>query len=275
METIAGLSSALWQLVEPWPVILAFDLGRYVFAAGLVSCAIALVSMGYRERRAVRTLAPAHGQWRREFAHSVVAATVFSAAGFGVYHGARQGVFDIYHVVGDFGWAYWGFSLALIIVAHDAYFYWTHRFMHRPRVFRWLHRTHHRSVAPTQWAAYAFSPGEALVQAAFLPLFLLWVPMHYSVLFIWITHQVLRNVIGHCGYEFMPRHWLATWWGRWLTTTLHHDLHHAHATGNFGLYFTWWDRWCGTEREDYRLQLARLINRIDPPKSALASTAER
>ena len=89
------------------------------------------------------------------------------------------------------------------------------------------------------------------MQAAFLPLFLLWVPAHDSVLFIWISHQILRNVLGHCGYELMPRQWLATWWGRWLTTTLHHDLHHAHGTGNFGLYFTWWDRWCGTEDRDF------------------------
>ena len=33
----------------------------------------------------------------------------------------------------------------------------------------------------------------------------------------------------------------------WLTTTTHHDLHHAHSDSNFGLYFTWWDRWMGIE----------------------------
>jgi len=31
------------------------------------------------------------------------------------------------------GWAWWWLSLVLIIVAHDAYFYWTHRWLHRRR----------------------------------------------------------------------------------------------------------------------------------------------
>jgi sterol desaturase/sphingolipid hydroxylase (fatty acid hydroxylase superfamily) len=132
--------------------------------------------------------------------------------------------------------------------------------MHRPNVFRRLHRTHHRSVAPTQWAAYSFSVGEAVVQAAFLPLFLLAVPAHTTVLFLWMAHQVVRNVAGHCGVELEPKGWLGSWWGRWLTTTLHHDMHHEHGRYNYGLYFTWWDCWCGTEHPDYRRRLAVLVS---------------
>jgi Delta7-sterol 5-desaturase len=96
---------------------------------------------------------------------------------------------------------------------------------------------------------------------------LLFVPMHVSALFVWMAHQILRNVLGHCGVELEPRSWLAGWWGRWITTTLHHDMHHAQGRHNYGLYFTWWDRVCGTEHPQYRERLQHLIDTIDVPTS--------
>jgi sterol desaturase/sphingolipid hydroxylase (fatty acid hydroxylase superfamily) len=263
MDFTFSLSNGLSTLVQPYPGILAFDFGRYLMAAGLLSGVLTLTSTLYRERRAVRKRQPAEHQRRREFLYSTLATVVFAAVGLGVYHGARVGVFHVYDAVSEFGWAYWWFSFVLMVVAHDAYFYWTHRLMHRVAIFPWTHRVHHLSVVPTQWAVYAFAPGEALIQGLFVPIFLLVIPAHPSAIFVWIAHQVLRNVLGHCGVELMPRQWLATWWGRWLTTTLHHDLHHAHGKGNYGLYFTWWDKWCGTEREEYRSRLSMLIDNID------------
>jgi lathosterol oxidase len=275
MEYILSLAGGLSALAEPYPGILAFDFGRYLVAAGLVSWVLVLTSKRYRERRWVRKRQPAENQQRREFAYSASAAAVFATVGLGVYHGAVHGLFHIYDAVADYGWTYWAFSLVLIVVAHDAYFYWTHRLMHRNSMFPWTHRAHHLSVAPTQWATYAFAPGEALIQAMFLPIFLLFLPVHDSVIFVWMAHQVLRNALGHSGIELMPKQWLATWWGRWLTTTLHHDLHHAHGKGNYGLYFTWWDRWCTTEREDYRPKLATLIANIDQETRPDSAMVER
>jgi sterol desaturase/sphingolipid hydroxylase (fatty acid hydroxylase superfamily) len=274
MEFILSLWNGISALVQPYPGIVAFDFGRYLVAAGLLTGVLLLTSKLYRERRAVRMRLPAANQRQREFAYSAAAAAVFAAVGLGVYHGAVHGLLHIYDAVSDYGWFYWSFSLVLIVVAQDAYFYWTHRLMHRHSLFPWTHRAHHLSVAPTQWAAYAFAPGEALIQAIFLPILLLFVPMHASVIFAWMAHQVLRNVQGHCGVELVPKQWLATWWGRWLTTTLHHDLHHAHGKGNYGLYFTWWDRWCGTEREDYRSRLAMLIDNIERGDQTEAAMAE-
>jgi sterol desaturase/sphingolipid hydroxylase (fatty acid hydroxylase superfamily) len=151
---------------------------------------------------------------------------------------------------------------------HDAWFYWTHRLMHHPRVFPWSHRTHHLSVAPTPWSAYSFSATEALVQALYLPVVLLVLPAHQTVIFLWMIWMVLRNVMGHSGTELLPRAWIAGWWGRWLTTTLHHEMHHAHGRYNYGLYFVWWDRWCGTEHPEYRPRLAALVSAMAEPKYA-------
>jgi sterol desaturase/sphingolipid hydroxylase (fatty acid hydroxylase superfamily) len=258
------------DLLRPLPHIFAFDYGRYLVAALLLTLVLALMGLR-RKRRAVRTRLPEPGQKNREFRQSTLAAGVFALVGLGVHHGSRLGVFRLYDEVDAFGWGYWLAVLGLIVVAHDTYFYWTHRILHMRALFAWTHRTHHRSVAPTPWTAYSFSIAESLVHAAFLPLFLLFIPTHTSVLIIWMAHQILRNAQGHCGVELLPRAWLTGWWGRWLTTTLHHDLHHAHGRCNYGLYFTWWDRWAGTEHREYRARLQRLTHALHAP--ALAEEA--
>jgi Delta7-sterol 5-desaturase len=99
-----------------------------------------------------------------------------------------------------------------MILAHDSYFYWTHRLLHRPEPMRLLHRTHHLSRTPTPWAAYAFSPGEAVVQVAFAPLFAALVPLHPLILLIWSGHMIVRNVLGHAGFELMPAGFARSRW---------------------------------------------------------------
>lgn len=263
MEPTLTFSGRLLAIASPWPSIFTFDFGRYLFAAVTITAILAMASPEFLDLRRVRQRIPRAKQRWHEFRHSLGTAVVFSLIGLGVYYGVERGIFRVHSQLAEYGWLYWGASLVLIVVAHDAYFYWTHRWMHAPRVFRRVHGTHHRSVTPTQWAAYSFSISEAVAQAAFLPLFLLVVPTHDLVLFIWMAHQVLRNVVGHCGVELIPRSWLASWWGRWFTTTLHHDMHHEHGRHNYGLYFTWWDRWRGTEHPEYRRRLATLIATVE------------
>ena len=259
MEHLAAAASWLIEAVTPWPAIFAFDLGRYLAATTVLCVIILLVPARVAAFRRDRRSSPRPNQPWRELHHSVLAAAVFASVGLCVYYGAAGGLFRVYQQVSDRGWWYWAASILLIIVAHDTYFYWTHRWVHRPALFARVHRTHHLSMAPTVWAAYSFSVWEAVVQAAFLPLFLLLMPTHDSVLFIWMAHQIVRNAAGHAGVELEPRAWLASWWGKWLTTTLHHDLHHQYGRHNYGLYFTWWDRWCGTEHPEYRARLADLV----------------
>jgi sterol desaturase/sphingolipid hydroxylase (fatty acid hydroxylase superfamily) len=46
-----------------------------------------------------------------------------------------------------------------------------------------------------------------------------------------------------------------------MTTVTHHDLHHARAGTNYGLWFTWWDRMMGTEDPTYYARFAEVIAR--------------
>jgi len=123
--------------------------------------------------------------------------------------------------------------------------------MHHPKLYRYFHRVHHMSRTPTPWAAYSFAPPEAIVEAAFLPLILLFFGTSAIVVFGFTTHMIVRNVIGHAGIELFPRKWLQWPVLRAINTTTHHDLHHAEFRWNYGLYFRWWDRMMGTEHPRY------------------------
>jgi len=230
---------------------LTIDFLRYTLTAGAIWL---LVEVVFRRRLAGRRILDAlrsPGQVRREIVYSLSTVAIFATNGVLIWLLAANGTFEIYRDVGARGWPYWCFSVALIIVAHDAYFYWTHRLLHVRRWFRAVHGRHHASLHPTPWAAYAFHPLEALVQAIFLPLFLLVIPMQIGAIAVFALHMIVRNTIGHCSHELFPWRWTSRGWLRWITPVSHHHYHHARNRGNFGLYFTWWDRMCGTEDAAY------------------------
>ena len=268
------------QVLAIWPIVWANDAGRYLLAAGLAALLIWALNRWLRSpgwaARQVRIRSERPRQRCVELALSMRSALVFSLFGTFVWWGHQRDFFQIYHAVTEHGWMYWAASLVAIIVLHDAWFYWTHRLLHRPWLMRHAHRTHHQSLAPTPWTAYSFGLLDAALQALFLPLLLLLAPFHESVLVIWGLHQIVRNAWGHSGVELIPLAWLSGFWGRWCTTTLHHEMHHAHAgPHNFGLYFRWWDQWCGTEHPHYAQELAALCERMRGARSAhpLATSA--
>lgn len=256
--------------LRAWPAIWLGDWLRYLIPTALLSLVLALLPRWWRQARTVQARPPAHGQRRREFWNSMVTVVVFSLNGTFIFAASQAGQLCLYTDLGRFGVPYLFVSGLVLVVAHDTWFYWTHRLMHVPGVFRWFHRAHHRSVSPTPWAAYSFAVTEAAVQAMFLPLILLVLPLHPLVIFFFLVYMIVRNVMGHAGVELMPGSWLAGGWGRVFTTTLHHDMHHAHGRCNYGLYFTWWDRLCGTEHPQYRERLHALAASVGAVRSSPA-----
>ncbi len=247
------------------PDLFLSDLLRYVLSAGIVYLVIHVWLARALASRRIQARLPQPGQVRREVLASLRSVAVFALIGPLVVLGILTGVSQAYVDPMARGPVWFFASLIILIVAHDAWFYWTHRLMHRPRWFRRFHRLHHRSRTPTPWTAYAFNVGEAVLHALFLPVILLVLPVSLPVLFLWGIHQIVRNAIGHCGVEIFP----ARKDGRplidWITTVTHHDLHHAQPGTNFGLYFTWWDRWMGTENPDYHARFAAIVQRQTDP----------
>ena len=251
----------LWHVyLSAWPTVWVMDTARYLVAATLMATILALFWRAGLARRKLQTRDPNRGQRRRELLASLRTAFIFSLLGTLVAVGDHQGWITIYKGFGQAGPLYLVLSLALMLVAHDTYFYWAHRAMHHRRLFALFHRTHHLSRTPTPWAAYSFAIPEAVVHGAFVPLFLLVVPMHGLGLLAFGIVQILRNVMGHAGAEvhsaaFGPGRWLG-----WNNTTTHHDLHHEAGRYNYGLYFRWWDKLMGTEHPDYRRKFSAIVS---------------
>jgi len=259
------------EMFSIWTAIWLSDTARYLVAAGVLALILLLLRRRL-ERRRIQVRRASVSDIRREITFSLLSAAIFSLVGFGVYIGSQYGVFRLDRAVTPrLSQALVDF--AVIAVFHDAYFYWMHRAMHHPRLYRVFHRLHHLSRTPTPWTAYAFAPAEAIVEALFLPMFLLVYPTTGVVAFLFTSHMIVRNVIGHAGIELFPKQWLHWPILRAMTTTTHHDLHHAEYRWNYGLYFTWWDRLMGTEHPEYRARFARTTSgRLAPDPSSLART---
>jgi Delta7-sterol 5-desaturase len=253
--------------------IFNFDFGRYLIAASLTFAFVALLRLTVLKSRKIQAREASFADMRREFGQSLQSVFVYVIGVCFLIWGKQVGLF--YDFLGESAGLWTDLALlAAIIIAHDAYFYWAHRFMHHPRLFKTFHRAHHRSITPTPWAAYSFAMPEAAVMFMFVPIWQFFVPTPGWVLFVWLNFQITRNAMGHAGFEFFPRWWLATPLTNWINTTVHHDLHHNGGFNhNYGLYFTWWDKMMGTEHPKYREKFEEVVGRGKQPVDALPEAA--
>ncbi len=261
------MESALIDIAGQWRANMTTDLTRYaVFSIGVwlvLWVALAPVLRG-RKIRAERSRAV---QLATEFLVSIRSIATFSTVGLATFLMARAGWLPGPGIAATWGPVWFWLSLVLMMIGHDAYFYWAHRLMHRPQLFRRFHRRHHLSHNPSPFTAYSFDLGEAAVMATFVPVWVMIVPTAWEAVGLFMLHQIVRNTLGHSGYEVMP----AGRDGRplfdWMTSVTHHDLHHAQAGYNYGLYFTWWDRWMGTEHPEYHARYAAAVRKPLLPRA--------
>jgi sterol desaturase/sphingolipid hydroxylase (fatty acid hydroxylase superfamily) len=188
-------------------------------------------------------------QIRREIGWSLASAVIYGVpAGIVAWGWQQHGWTRIYT-----GWnAYplWWLSVSILayLFLHDTWFYWTHRWLHRPLPFRLAHAVHHASRPPTAWAAMSFHPLEAVTGAVVIPAMVFLVPIHIAALATVLAVMTLMGITNHMGWEVFPRRLIHSRAGGWLITASHHHRHHEHYRCNYGLYFRFWDRLCGTDR---------------------------
>lgn len=248
------------KLTRSLAVLLGSSLSQFFWYA-LLACGVWLFfQLVFRARfrnRRVSRQEPTTSQIGREMFCSLRSIAVFGLVTGAVVYAAYSGWTRLYVHVGDYGWGWFWLSIGVMILVHDAYFYWTHRLMHQPWLYRAVHHTHHRSMSPTPWAAYAFSPVEALIQAGIGPLLVFTIPVHPAAFGLFMLWQIAFNVFGHCGYEIFPRAFLGSRMGVLLNSVTHHALHHEKFRANFGLYFNVWDRLMRTNHADYEQRFER------------------
>lgn len=255
--------------------VLFADFLRYFLVAGAAYLVFrVLFFKKWRHRVIQRKLPEAKKMWL-EFRYSMSTVFIFALIGFGILNLKNAGFTLIYDHFDEWGAGWFVVSLVLMILLHDAWFYWTHRLMHHPKIFRHVHLVHHRSTNPSPWAAYSFHPVEAVIEAGIFVLVVFTIPAHQLALLTFLLYMIARNVLGHLGIEFLPKGFLKNRWLNWHTTTTHHDLHHKHFNHNYGLYFTWWDKWLGTEHPKYRATFEEVTSREKEAKTPTRARAAK
>ncbi|MFM8498475.1 MAG: sterol desaturase family protein [Chakrabartia sp.] len=187
-------------------------------------------------------------QIRREVFWSLASAAVYGMpAGIVAWGWQVHGWTRVYTDIGAYPLWYVPVSVCAYLLLHDSWFYWTHRWMHQPRLFRAAHAVHHESRPPTAWAAMSFHPWEAVTGAIVIPALVFIIPIHVAGLGLVLTIMTIMGVGNHMGWEMFPRWLVHGRLGKWLITATHHEKHHQAYRGNYGLYFRFWDRLCGTD----------------------------
>lgn len=250
--------TAPWMLWVLGPMVVGLLFGlRYVVFAG---AALALTHV-FRKPLAARRLQPVpftRAQLVREFTYSMLTTLVFAAVAVAaVAFNRATGAFQLYYDIDAYGWAWFWLSIPAGLLVHDFYFYWTHRFMHLPQVYERVHEWHHRSTNPSPLAAFAFHPLEAVIEAGGFIAILLIVPIHPLAFLAVSFIMIAMNVMGHLGYELLPRGFAQSPLSNWFNTATSHNQHHRTYSYNYGLYTLIWDRLFGTLHPRYEDTFAR------------------
>lgn len=247
---LPDFSNPLWFFITT-VIVFVVVLGRYLFIAGLFYLIFYLWFPRRWRQRKLNSRAYKQDQFKKEVGWSCVTAFIFAVSGAAMAVLWQKGYTKIYTEAHLYPLWWLPVSLVIALVLHETYYYWLHRWMHHPKIFRVVHKVHHDSNITSPWTAFSFHPVEGLLQAVFIPLLLLVLPMHLYVLLLQLTIMTFSSVINHLDIEIYPRNFHRHFLGRWLIGATHHSLHHKQFKYNYGLYFTFWDKWKKTESPLY------------------------
>nr|AYM54387.1 fatty acid hydroxylase [Phaselicystis flava] len=162
-------------------------------------------------------------------------------SGLFVYHVATGGRTGVYFDLRTHGLAFTVASALIYFLATDYLLYWAHRLFHRPRLYRLIHRVHHRYGSPTAFAAAAMHPVEFLTYQSVMLVPLFVYPIHAVALAASLVYLNWVALVDHSGIRLHA-------WFPWQPPATFHDDHHLHFHVNFGQTLGAWDRLHGTWR---------------------------
>ncbi|MBE7412289.1 MAG: sterol desaturase family protein [Leptospiraceae bacterium] len=239
------------EAIRVWGIIFFILTIRYVVFAGIAYLIFWVWKKKDWEHKRIQIPYPDNRKIINEFYWSMSSMFIFAFIGLGIYYLKKSGKTLIYSDINEYGIGYFWFSIIAMIIIHDTYFYWAHRFMHIKPLYKFLHNVHHLSVNPSPWASFSFQPTESFLESIIVLIFVFILPVHSLAIMAFMIFMTFMNVLGHLGFELYPKNFVRHWFGKWHNTATHHNMHHKYFHYNYGLYFNFWDRVMGTNHPKY------------------------
>lgn len=129
----------------------------------------------------------------------------------------------------------------LIPIWESFYFYWIHRALHIPFLYRHVHALHHRNINVGPWSGLSMHPVEHVI-------FLGSVLIHFVVaahpvhILFHLQYLALTAATTHCGFEGIVMRDR----NRLNLGTFHHQMHHRYFECNYGSLEIPWDKFFGS-----------------------------
>ncbi|MEM7427083.1 MAG: sterol desaturase family protein [Pseudomonadota bacterium] len=130
---------------------------------------------------------------------------------------------------------------ALIPVWESFYFYWIHRLLHVPALYRLAHHLHHRNTNVGPWSGLSMHPVEHILYLGSAMVHWL-IASHPVHVLYHLQYFCLTAATTHAGFEGV----VVKDRNRLALGTFHHQMHHRYFECNYGGLEMPWDKWFGS-----------------------------
>ncbi len=151
----------------------------------------------------------------------------------------------------------WFVALFLLIPLWESFhFYWIHRLIHLPFLYKHVHSLHHRNVNVGPWSGMSMHPAEHLIylSAGLIVLVVPAAPVHVLFLMQYLTLTAATTHTGFAGMLLKDKN-------RLKLGTFHHQMHHRYFECNYGSLEIPWDKLFGSFHDGTPEANARLKQR--------------
>jgi len=147
-----------------------------------------------------------------------------------------QGYSKLYWDVNSVKGGWWSIILQYpaFIMFTDMFIYLIHRWLHWPKVYKLLHKPHHKWLVTTPYASHAFHPVDGYFQSLPYHFYPFVFPLHKLSYLILFTFVNFWTVMIHDG-EYLANDPV-------INGAACHTVHHLYFNYNYGQFTTLWDR---------------------------------
>ena len=122
----------------------------------------------------------------------------------------------------------------------DAGIYLAHRWLHWPRVYKILHKPHHKWLVCTPFSSHTFHPVDGYIQSLPDHLYPFLMPLNKFLYLFLFTFVNFWTIMIHDGNHMSHN--------PYVNGTACHTVHHLYFNYNYGQFTTLWDRLGGSYR---------------------------